>query len=61
MYYTIRGTLDILAMDIYINDNSVVKIISLKEVEDSSRMKMDNKEYHTMLVHYREDKTYRFK
>ena len=30
MDYTMRGTLDILPMDIYVNDNSMANILSLK-------------------------------
>ena len=53
--------MDILPMDICVNDNSMAKIISLKEVADYSRMTMDTKEFHAMLVHYSKDKAYRFK
>ena len=61
MDYTMRGTLDILPMDIYANDNSMANIISLKEVEDYFLMAMDTKEDHTMLVHYIKYKAYSFK
>ena len=59
--YTMRGTLDILPMGVYVNDNSMVNILSLKEVADSFRITMYTKEYHAMLVHYRNDKACRFK
>ena len=59
MECTMRGTLDILSMGIYVNDNSMANILSLKEVAYSFRMTMDIKEDHTMLVHYRKDKSYR--
>ena len=54
-----RGTLDILPMGIFVNDNSMEKIISIKEVADYLRVTMDTKEDHTMLVHY--SKAYYFK
>ena len=43
MDYTMRGTLDILPMDIYANDNSTANIISLKELEDYFLVAMDTK------------------
>ena len=46
MNYTIRGTLDILPMGIYVNYNSMVNILSLKEVAYYFRVTMDNKYYH---------------
>ena len=61
MDYTIRGTLEILLMDIYVNDNSMVNILSLKEVADSFHVTMDTKEEHDMLVHHSEDKDFRLK
>ena len=61
MDYTMRGTLDILPMGIYVIDNSMANILYLKEVEDYFRVTMDTKEDHTMLVNYIEDKAYRFK
>ena len=51
MDYTTRGILDTLPMEIYVNDNSVAKIISLKEVADSFRMNIDTKEDHSKLFH----------
>ena len=45
-------------MGIYVNDKSMANIISLKGVVDYFRVTMDNKEDHTILVHYREDKAY---
>ena len=56
MVSTMRGTLDILPMYIYVNDNSIPNILSLKEVTDSFRVKIDTKEDHAMLVHYRKYK-----
>ena len=41
MYYTMRGTLDILPMGIYLNDNSMANILYLKEVGDSLRVNME--------------------
>ena len=61
MDYTMSGTLNILPMDIYLNDNSMEKILSLKEVEDSFRVNMDTKEYQSMLLQYSNDKPYSFK
>ena len=61
MEYTMRGTLDILPMDIYVNDNSMANILSLKEVAHYFRMTMDTKEDHVMLFQYIKDKSYRFK
>ena len=61
MENTMRGTLDILPMGIYVNENSMANILSLKEVSHYFRVTMDTKEYHAMSVHYREDKAYWFK
>ena len=55
------GILEILPMDIYVNDNSIVNTLSLKEEVDYFRVTMNNKEDHTMLVHYIKDKDYHFK
>ena len=52
MDYTMRGTLDILPMGIYVNYNSMANILSLKEVTYYFRMTIYIKEYHKMLVHY---------
>ena len=43
MYYTMRGTLDILPMDIYVNDKPMANIISLKEVAYSFHVTMYTK------------------
>ena len=48
-------------MGIYVTDNSMADIISLKEVADYFHVTMDTKENHTMLVQYNKDKSYRFK
>ena len=56
MDYTITSTLDVLHMGIYVNDNSMANILSLKEVAYSFRMTMDIKADHSMLVHYIKDK-----
>ena len=56
MDYTITSTLDVLHMGIYVNDNSMANILSLKEVAYSFRMTMDIKADHAMLVHYIKDK-----
>ena len=61
MNYTMRGTLDILPMGIYANDNSMANILSLKKVSYYFRVTMDTKEDQTMLVHYSKDKDYHFK
>ena len=61
MEYTMRGILDILPMGIYINGKSMANILSVKEVADYFRVTTDNKEDHVMLVHYSNDKNYRFK
>ena len=39
-----RGTLDILFMAIYVDDNSMAKIHSIKEVAEYFRVTMDTKE-----------------
>ena len=52
MDYTMRCILEILLMDIYVNDNSMSNILSLKEVAFYFRMNMDTQEDHTMLVRY---------
>ena len=51
MDYTMRGILDILPMEIYINDNSMENILSFKEVAYSFRVTMYTKDHHLMLVH----------
>ena len=61
MENTMRGTLDILPMGIYVNENSMANILSLKEVENYFRVTMDTKEYHAMSVHYSKDKAYWFR
>ena len=61
MDYIMRGTLDILPMVIYVNDNSMANTFSIKEVADYFRVTMDTKEDHVMLVQYCKDKDYRFK
>ena len=52
MDYTIMGTLDLLPIGIYGNDNSVANILSLNKVSNYYRVTMETKEYHVMLVHY---------
>ena len=61
MDYSIMGILNIPPMNIYIYDNSMANFLSLKEVADYFRMTMDTKEDHTMLFHYSEDKSSRFR
>ena len=61
MDYTMTGTLDILPMVIYVNDNSMANILSLKEVDYYFRFTMGTKEDQEMLVHYSKDKAYHFK
>ena len=61
MDYTIGGTLEILPMGIYVNDNNMANILSLKEMADYFRVDMYNKKDHTMLVYYNKDKANRFK
>ena len=46
MDYTMRGTLEILPVLIYMNYNSTENTLSLKEVSDSFCETMDNKEEH---------------
>ena len=60
MDYTMRGTLDVLLMYIYANDNSMANILSLNEVAYSFSVTMDTKDYHAILVHYSKGKAYRF-
>ena len=43
MDYTMRGILDILPINTYVNYNSMANILSLKEVADSFRVTMDTK------------------
>ena len=43
MEYTMSGTLDILPMGIYVNYNSMVNILYIKEVADYFRGTIDNK------------------
>ena len=43
MDYTVRGTLNILRMGIYVNDNSMANMLSLKEVTDYILMNMNTK------------------
>ena len=50
MDYTMRGILGIFPMEIYINDNSMANILSLKEVSDYFCVAMDTKEDHKILV-----------
>ena len=61
MDYTMRGTLDILPMGIYVINNSMANILSLKKVADSFRVTMDTKEDHKILVQYSDDKAFGFK
>ena len=61
MNYTMRGTLEILPMGIYVNDNSMANILSLKKVVDSLRVTLNTKEVHSMLFHQSKDKACRFK
>ena len=43
MGYTMRGTVDILPMEIYVNNNSMSNILSLKEVTDYFHVTIDTK------------------
>ena len=61
MDYTIRGILDILHVDMYVNNNFMANIPFIKELADSFRVNMDTKEDHTMLAHCSQDKAYIFK
>ena len=61
MDYTMRVTLDIFTMGIYVNDNYMANILSLKGVADSFWITIYTKEEHATLVHYSEDKAYYFK
>ena len=51
MECTMRGTLDILSMGIYVNDKSMANILYFKEVTEYFRMTIDTKEDLTILVH----------
>ena len=61
MDYSMKFTLDIFPIGIYVNDNYMADILYLKEVSYSFRMIMYTKEDHKMVVHYSENKAYRFK
>ena len=52
MDFIMRDSLDIIPMSIYVNDNSMANIISLREVADYFRVAMDTEEDHALLVHY---------
>ena len=56
-----RGILDILPLDIYVNDNSTENIISLKDVADYFHMTMYIKDVHAIFVYYCKYKAYCFK
>ena len=58
MEYTMRGTMDMLPMGVYVNDNSMENILSIKEVVDSFHVTMYTKEDHKMLVNSRKDKSW---
>ena len=48
-------------MIIYVNDNPMSIILSLKEMENLFRVKIDTKDDHAMISHFNKDKAYRFK
>ena len=55
-----RVILEILPTHIYVNDNYMADILSLKKVKYYFRVTMDTKEYHAMLVHYRKNEALLF-
>ena len=57
---TMKVTINI-PMSIYVNDNSMSNIFSLKEVANSFRVKIDTKDDHAVISHFNKDKAYRFK
>ena len=61
MEYTMKGNLKKSPMSICVIDNSMTKILSLKEVENYFRVTMDTNEDHTMLVRLNKYRVYRFK
>ena len=61
MDYTMRVTLDIFPIFIYVNDNSMADILFLNEVADSFRVTMHTKEYNTVIIHHSKNKACRFK
>ena len=61
MDYTMGGTLDISPLGIYVNDNSMANILSLKEGADYFRGTMDTKEDHIILFNYIKDKACHFR
>ena len=42
-------------MSIYVNSNSMARILSLKEVENDFHVTMDTNEDHTMIIHFNKD------
>ena len=60
MDYTVRETLYILPLRIYLNDNPIADTISLREVADYFHVTMYTKDNHAMLVLYIKDKAYHF-
>ena len=61
MDYTMKGTLNFFPMSIYVNDNSMSNILSLKEVANSFHVKIDTKDDHAMISHFNKNKAYRLK
>ena len=57
---TMKVTINI-PVSIYVNDNSLAKILYLKEVANYFRVTMDTNEDHTMLVNFNKYEAYRFK
>ena len=55
MYYTMKVTLNIIPMIIYVKNNSMANLIYIKRVKISFRVTMDTKEDHAMLVHFNKD------
>ena len=55
---TMRGTLDILPIGIYVKCNSITNILSIKEVTYYLHVTIDTKEVRIMLSHYSKDKAY---
>ena len=61
MDYTMKGTLKSSPISIYMNDNFMANISSIKEVKNSLRVTMYTNEDHTMLINFKKDKAYNFR
>ena len=61
MEYTMKGSLNTLPVSIYVYNNSMADILSLKEVASYFHVTMDTNDDHAMLVHLSKYKAYCFK